>query len=155
MVTEVSLEVVLRWMPLDLTDDKLTLVQVMAGCRQAISHYMSRCWFRSLSPYGVTRPQWEVFVRSVESYSYLSGVSGAIPAWFVGGYWTGNPFFCDLKRGKWLLSSPHPEWTAFIVFDDSNIGMVHVSRQSCDWSCVQVWCLVDSCRPTTALSDRY
>ena len=27
-------EIALRWMPLDLTDDKSTLVQVMAWCRQ-------------------------------------------------------------------------------------------------------------------------
>ena len=48
----------LRWMPRDLTDDKSTLVQVMAWCRQATSHYQSQCWPRSLSPYVVTRPQW-------------------------------------------------------------------------------------------------
>ena len=30
----------------------------MAWCRQATSHYLSRCWPRSLSPYDVTRPQW-------------------------------------------------------------------------------------------------
>ena len=31
-------------MSLDLTDDKSTLVQVMAWCRQATSHYRSQCW---------------------------------------------------------------------------------------------------------------
>ena len=46
------------WMPLDLTDDKSTLVQVMAWCCQTTSHYLSQCWPRYLSPYGVTRPQW-------------------------------------------------------------------------------------------------
>ena len=51
-------EVVLIWMSLDLTDDQSTLVQVMAWCHQATSHYLSQCWPRSLSPYGVTRPQW-------------------------------------------------------------------------------------------------
>ena len=35
-----------------------TLVQVMAWCRQATSHYLSQCWPSSMSPYGVTRPQW-------------------------------------------------------------------------------------------------
>ena len=45
-------------MPLDLTDDNSTLVQVMAWCRQATSHYLSQCWPRSMSPNGVTRPQW-------------------------------------------------------------------------------------------------
>ena len=47
----------LRWMPLDHTDDKSTLVQVMAWCRQATSHYPSQCWPRFMSPYGITRPQ--------------------------------------------------------------------------------------------------
>ena len=45
-------------MSLDLTDDKSTLVQVMAWCRQAPSHYLSQCWPRSVSPYDVTKPQW-------------------------------------------------------------------------------------------------
>ena len=47
----------LRRMPQDLTDDKSTLVQVMAWCRQATSHYLSQCWLSSLSSYGVARPQ--------------------------------------------------------------------------------------------------
>ena len=45
-------------MSLDHTDDKSTLVQVMAWCHQATSHYLSQCWPRSQSSYGVTRPQW-------------------------------------------------------------------------------------------------
>ena len=45
-------------MSLDFTDDQSTLVQVVAWCHQATSHYLSQCWPRSLSPYGVTRPQW-------------------------------------------------------------------------------------------------
>ena len=48
----------LRRMPQDLTGDKSTLIQVMAWCRQATSHYLSQCWLSSLSPYGVARPQW-------------------------------------------------------------------------------------------------
>ena len=43
---------------LDLSDDKSTLVQVMAWCHQATSHYLSQCWPRALSPHGVIRPQW-------------------------------------------------------------------------------------------------
>ena len=54
----ISYEIALRWMPLDLTDDKSTLVQVMAWCRQATGHYLNQCWPRSQMPYGVTRPQW-------------------------------------------------------------------------------------------------
>ena len=45
-------------MPQDFTDDKSTFVQVMAWCCQATSHYLSQCWPRNMSPYGIIRPQW-------------------------------------------------------------------------------------------------
>ena len=54
----ISCEIALIWMSLDCTDDQSTLNQVMAWCCQATSHYLIQCWLRSLSPYGVTRPQW-------------------------------------------------------------------------------------------------
>ena len=54
----ISCEIARRWLSLDLTDDKSTLVQVMAWCHQATSHYLDYCWPSSLLPYGVTRPQW-------------------------------------------------------------------------------------------------
>ena len=53
---DISYEISSRWMSLDLTES--TLVQVMAQCRQATSHYLRQCRSISLSPYGVTRPQW-------------------------------------------------------------------------------------------------
>ena len=54
---------VIRWMPQQFTDDKLTLVQVMAWCRQATSHYLKQSWSRSPTPYGITRPQWVITQR--------------------------------------------------------------------------------------------
>ena len=51
-------EIAIRWMSLDLTDNKSTLILVMAWCRQATSHYLNQCWPRSMSPYGITRPRW-------------------------------------------------------------------------------------------------
>ena len=57
-VFTLSYDNALRWMPWDLTDDKSILVQVMAWCRQATSHYRSQCRPSSMSPYGITRPQW-------------------------------------------------------------------------------------------------
>ena len=54
----ISCEIALLWMSWDFTDDQSTLVQVMAWCRQATSHYLNQCWPRSLLPNGVTRPQW-------------------------------------------------------------------------------------------------
>ena len=65
----VSCKIALRWMPLDLTDEKSTLVQVMAWCRQAARLYQSQCWPRFMSPYGVTRAQWVIrpFELSLET----------------------------------------------------------------------------------------
>ena len=54
----IDCEIALRWMSLDLSDYKSTLVQVMAWCRQATSHYLNQSWLRCLTPSGVTRPQW-------------------------------------------------------------------------------------------------
>ena len=48
----------LRWMPQHRTSEKSTLVQVMAWCHQATSHYLNQCWTRSPTPYGITGPQW-------------------------------------------------------------------------------------------------
>ena len=55
---DIPFEIAIRWLLLDLTDDQSTLVQVMAWCHEATSHYLSQCWPRSVSPYAVTRPQW-------------------------------------------------------------------------------------------------
>ena len=54
----ISCEIALIWMSLDFTDDQWTSVQVLAWCHQATSHYLSYCLPRSLSPHGVTRPEW-------------------------------------------------------------------------------------------------
>ena len=54
----ISCEIAQIWLSVDFTDDQPTLVPVMAWCRQATSHYLSQCWPKCLTPYGVTRPQW-------------------------------------------------------------------------------------------------
>ena len=50
---------------MNVTDDKSTLVQVMAWCRQATSHYSSYCWPRYSSSCGIARLQWVNFVLSL------------------------------------------------------------------------------------------
>ena len=72
----------LRWMPQDLTDDKSTLVQVMAWCRQTTSHYLSQCWLSSLSPHGVTRPKW------VDSRYCSKNIT--LPQWHTGSNMTSS-----------------------------------------------------------------
>ena len=64
----------LLWMPQDLTDDKSILVQVMAWCRQATSHYLSQCWLSLLSPYGVARPQWVNGITVLAPYLWVTSL---------------------------------------------------------------------------------
>ena len=68
----ISCEIPLSRMSLNLTDDKSTLVQVMAWCRQATSHYLSQCWPRSMPPYGVTRPQWAAWISNHMARTVIS-----------------------------------------------------------------------------------
>ena len=70
-------------MSLDFTDDQSTLVQVMAWWRQATSHYLSRCWPRSLSSYGVIRPQW-VNSAIIMIFPYFQV---SYPRWHVELFW--------------------------------------------------------------------
>ena len=53
----ISTAIGFRLMEHDPNDDKSTFDQVMAWCHLATRHYLSHCWPRWLSPYGVTRQQ--------------------------------------------------------------------------------------------------
>ena len=57
-VLSISCEIALRWMSGNLSDDELTLVEVMGCCRQTASHYLNQCWRSFMWPYGIARPQW-------------------------------------------------------------------------------------------------
>ena len=46
----ISCEIAFRWLSLDITDDKSTLVQAVASYHQATSHYLNQCLPRSLMP---------------------------------------------------------------------------------------------------------
>ena len=57
-ILSIQVNITLEWMPEDHVDGKSTLIQVMAWCHQATSHYLNQCWPRFLIPCGATRPQW-------------------------------------------------------------------------------------------------
>ena len=80
----------LRWMPRDLTDDKSTLHQVMVWCRQATSHYLSHCWPSSMSPYGVTRPQWVKCPLTLTYGNTYQNDGGNIYWWSIWIFWGGK-----------------------------------------------------------------
>ena len=81
-------ELALRRMSLDLTDDKSILVQVMAWCHQATSYYLSQCWPRSLSPYGVTRPN-ELILKNMaktDQYQTQQNTTRCAPCAYLLGF---------------------------------------------------------------------
>ena len=108
---EISHEIALRWMPLDLIDDKSTLVQLMAWCRQAASHYLSQCWPRSMSPNGVTRPQWvkSWWRRGKETHSALLVLRAVFSR--LHPQWVSNAkCWCFLSLNKLLYNQSSWRW---------------------------------------------
>ena len=77
----VSCEISPRWMSLHLTDDKSTLVQVMAWCHQATSHYLFRFWLSSISPYGVTRVT--LLVMRLAYFQKTRSIPWLLMSWFL------------------------------------------------------------------------
>ena len=51
-------EIAFWWLLENITDEKSILVYVTAWFQQATSHYLNQYWTRSISPNGVTKPQW-------------------------------------------------------------------------------------------------
>ena len=51
-ILNISWEISLMWMPEGRIDHKITLILVIAWCRQATNYYLKQSWFSS-SPYGV------------------------------------------------------------------------------------------------------
>ena len=81
----ISCEIALIWISLDLDDEKSTLVQIMA----VPSHYLSQCWPRSLSPYGVTRLQWVKIDLARQGFNeFREGTADSYAIWS-----TSYPFF--------------------------------------------------------------
>ena len=56
-ILSTSYKIVVMWIEKNLTDDESMMVQEMAWCHQATSHYQNQCLPRFMSPYGIIRPQ--------------------------------------------------------------------------------------------------
>ena len=109
-------------MPQDLIDDKSTLVQVMAWCRQATNHYLSQCWTRSLSPYGVTRPQWVNSLGPSDAYcvgklNSIGSDHGLLPVQHQAIIWTNAGIFLIGSLGtnfsEILIKIKHFHWKKY------------------------------------------
>ena len=98
----------LWWMPQDLIDDKSTLVQVMACCCQATSHYLSQCWPRSMMSYGVNRPQW-VEVGIIFDYSMMT-------SWHGKSFCNTGPFVRETTSHWWIPLTKGKEKCGSLIF---------------------------------------
>ena len=86
-----------RWLSLDVTDNKSTLVQVMAWCHQASSHYLNQCW----PGYGVTWPQWVNHCKYyLEQWCPISMINSH-PLYIWNQYWT-TLYMAAVTVDKWL-----------------------------------------------------
>ena len=77
----------------------------MTWCRQATSHYLSQCWPRSMSPYGVTRG-WHYIVSEISVT--IGWANGLGPIWHQSGTWSHADycswFFIFFLNFHWLLT---------------------------------------------------
>ena len=119
-ILSIFCEIAIRWMPQHLIDHKSTLVQVMAWCHQATSHYLSQCWHRSMPSYGITGPQWvniemlsqqyryshykdETLVRLFYLYTSYTGKTASFYLYLYL-YWLPKHNYCkDHQSTNWLL----------------------------------------------------
>ena len=83
-------EIAFSGVPMDLIDDKSTLVQVMAWCRQATNLHLRQCWPRSMSPYCVTGPQWILIHNHVHASVHI--VPTVLASIFVSLFISAPPF---------------------------------------------------------------
>ena len=142
----ISCEIAMIWMSLDFTDDQSTLVPVMAWCRQAPSHYLSQCWPRSWSPYGITRPQW---VNALATWLFFQQTVQADKKQNITDlyYW---PLVASLHKGpamwkaftccdvimRWIIS--WPPWPCCFM-TSSNGNIYHVIVPLCGESSGYQW----------------
>ena len=105
----------------------------MAWCHQATSHYLYKCWHRSIPPYGVIKPQWVNHLMEIRGDGYGCGGWG----WRLGGdyenlkmiTWTGWGIWLN----DWQLVHHHsPNWYDFQWYNQFNSSYTYTSDQGYD-----------------------
>ena len=142
----ISCELALRWMSFDLTDDKSTLVQVMAWCHQATSHYLSQCWPRSMSPNGVIRPQW---VNDDHSTYYLQVLDMMLSFFLVKqAPWNDGPMRGPILHkiiyGKVHYTGQQHKFFSYLIRSNNIQTIVSCPRlNSCNFCICTIWFQTD------------
>ena len=141
------------------TNVESTLVQVMAWCCQATSHYLGQCWPISMLPYGVTRPQCKDFSERIQLtmpllnwHTFGPDLSNLVLLWAQNmmvikrkhflRYW---PFVRGIHQS--LVDSPHkgPVMQSFDVFFDQHQNKWLSNRSRYRWFVTASHSLWDQC----------
>ena len=110
----ISCKTVIRGMLHNFTDDKSTMVQVMAWCHQTASHYLSQCWPRSMPPYGVTMPQWvnmAALVYDIAKHIYRKCLFHSISCEHNSLLFTWKELSTGFKAMTWQWIGYYKHWT--------------------------------------------
>ena len=97
----------------------------MAWCCQATSHYLNQCWPRSMSPYGVTRPQWvNLIITPVVLMNLICNMCSQIT---LLKWWLHLPGANELKKETHHVKDYN--WP----FQRRRVQCELVGRESCHW----------------------
>ena len=110
----------------------------MTWCHQAPSHYLSQCWPRSLSPYGITWPQWFKVIavkliayHSVYYWFYILSIICLYSSYVHFISWS------SAEESRWCRPSTPgrfpsvPEWLVATGTEDSEAGRGLSERSGC------------------------
>ena len=91
-------------MPRDLIDDESALVQVMAWCRLATSHYLNQCGLISMTPHGITKPQWvnqlTILVLKLEYFGWTRLLQWQLMPWLLASPGHQQPWYWLYRIGQ-------------------------------------------------------
>ena len=119
----------------------LILVEVIALCRQARSHWLGQCWLISMRPYCVTRPQW---ISSQDSVLYLSTYCMSISA--------SNPW--NHERNDTHILKQRRAWVQCQLDNDLTLlRRIDVKSNSLWWFMISGYAYVFACKGLDILID--
>ena len=129
--------IALRWMPRNNFDDRSTLAQVMAWCRQATSHYLSQCWPRFISPYGFTSSQWvntchlEFNLVNMEIYG-AGNRNTSLPKSRTYLFCIFNIMVAQSLTTQWARASTSTQWvnTCHLEFNSANMEIYGAANRN-------------------------
>ena len=106
-------------------DDMSTLLQVTDWCHQVTSRYLSQCWPRSISPYGMSRPQW---IRHMPTFTESTQI-----------HWNKNVILAEFELLTML--KVFKMWFSDATSDKSFVNftfLFHCTYISCQTLCLKI-----------------